>query len=74
VLLGRDGWKDDSGYHRRSLAENMMYRLKQLGDKLFSRVFERQDAEVHIRVAIINRFTYLGMPQSVRHGQIAPVA
>ncbi len=34
---GRDGWKDDSHYHRRSLAENMMFRLKQLGERLFSR-------------------------------------
>lgn len=71
---GRDGWKDDSGYHRRSIAENMMYRLKQLGDKLFSRTFERQVAEAHVRAAIINRFTYLGMPQSVRAGQIASAA
>lgn len=71
---GRDGWKDDSGYHRRSIAENMMYRLKQLGDKLFSRTFERQVAEAHVRAAIINGFTYLGMPQSVRAGQIASAA
>ena len=33
---GREGWKKASGYHRRSIAENMMYRLKQLGDRLFS--------------------------------------
>ena len=71
---GRDGWKDDSHYHRRSLAENMMFRLKQLGERLFSRAFERQVAEAHVRAAIINRFTYLGMPQSVRAGQIAPAA
>jgi hypothetical protein len=25
---GLDGWKNDSGYHRRSIAENMMYRFK----------------------------------------------
>jgi transposase len=71
---GRDGWKDDSGYHRRSLAENMMYRLKQLGDKMFSRLFDCQVAEAQVRAAIINRFTYLGMPQSVREGQIASAA
>ena len=69
---GRAGWKEDSGYHRRSLAENMMYRLKQLGDRLFSREFDRQVAESHVRVAIINQFTYLGMPNSVRAGQIVP--
>ena len=71
---GRDGWKTDSGYHRRSLAENAMNRLKGLGERLFSRTFERQVAEVHARVAIINRFTYLGMPNSVRAGQIASIA
>lgn len=52
----------------------MMFRLKQLGERLFSRAFERQVAEAHVRAAIINRFTYLGMPQSVRAGQIAPAA
>jgi len=71
---GLDGWKNDSGYHRRSIAENMMYRLKQLGDSLYSRTFERQVTEAHVRAAIINTFTYLGMPQSVRVGQIASAA
>lgn len=33
---GLDGWKNDSGYPRRSIAENRMYRLKQLGDSLYS--------------------------------------
>jgi hypothetical protein len=69
---GRAGWKEDSGYHRRSIAENMMYRLKQLAGRLFSRTFDRQNAEGQIRAAIINRFTYLGMPKSVRAGQIVP--
>ncbi len=63
---GRDGWKEGSGYHRRSIAENMMLRLKQLGERMFSRTFERQVTEAHVRVAILNRFTHLGMPQSVR--------
>jgi Transposase DDE domain len=71
---GSAGWKNDSGYHRRSIAENMMYRLKQLGDSLYSRTFERQVTEADVRAAIINTFTYLGMPQSVGVGQIAPAA
>ena len=69
---GRAGWKEASGYYRRSIAENMMFRLKQLGDRLFSRAFDRQVAESHVRAAIINQFTYLGLPRSVRAGQIAP--
>ena len=71
---GLDGWMNDSGCHRRSIAENMMYRLKQLGDSLYSRTFERQVNEAHVQAAIINTFTYLGMPQSVRVGQIASAA
>lgn len=74
AIKGREGWKEESGYHRRSLAENMMFRLKQLGDRLCSRAFDRQVVESHVRAAIINTFTYLGMPQSVRAGQIAPAA
>ena len=71
---GRAGWKDDSGYHRRSLSETMMVRFKPLGDKRLSRCFERPVVEAHVRVVVINTFTYLGMPQSVRVGQMASVA
>jgi len=66
---GMATWKNKSGYHRRSIAENAMYRLKQLfGDKLASRVFETQVVEVHARIAAMNVMTYLGMPVSVRVG------
>ncbi len=62
-------WKQASGYHRRSIAENAMYRLKQLfGDSLASRLFETQVTEVHARIAAMNVMTYLGMPISVRVG------
>ena len=71
---GRATWKTTSGYHRRSLAETMMYRFKQLGDRLFSRTFERQVVEVHVRVAILNVFAYLGLPLSVKSGIIPSVA
>ena len=71
---GLAGWKNENGYHRRSVAENMMYRLKQLGDSLYSRPFEHQANEADIRAAILNTFSYLGMPTSVRVGQVAPAA
>ena len=71
---GLAGWKNDSGYHRRSIAENMMFRLKQLGDSLYSRTLERQVTEAHVRAAILNTFTYLGMPRSDRVGEIASAA
>jgi hypothetical protein len=62
------GWKNDSGCHRRSLADSMMFRLKQVGDSLYSRTFARQVSEVHVRPAIINTFTDPGVPQTVRAG------
>ena len=40
---GRAGWKDDSGHPWRSLAENRKYRLKRLGERMFSRSFERRE-------------------------------
>ena len=51
-----------------------MYWLKPLSDRLYSRTFERPVTEGHIRAAILNPFTYLGMPESVRVGQIAQAA
>ena len=69
---GLAGWKKSSGYHRRSLAENAMYRLKQLfGESLASRQIETQVTEVHARIAAMNIMTALGMPVSVRVGSIA---
>lgn len=67
------GAYDTVGCHR-SIAENVMLRPKQRGDRMFSRTFERQVAKAHVCVAILNRFTYLGMPQSVRAGHIVPTA
>jgi hypothetical protein len=64
--LGLPAWKQAVGYHRRSLAENGIYRFKQrFGERLASRLFETQVTEVHVRVAALNVMTYLGMPISV---------
>jgi hypothetical protein len=61
---GRSGWKKEVGYHRRSLAETTMYRVKQtFGSHLKNRVFENQQTEARLRCKIINRFTHLGLPQ-----------
>ena len=68
---GREQWKEDTGYHHRSIAENAMYRLKQLfGDRVASRVFDAQVGEIHVRIAAMNKMTYLGMPVSVRVGGV----
>jgi len=53
---GLDGWQNESGCQRRRIAENMLYRLKQLGDRLSSRSFERQVTEAPVRAAILKPF------------------
>lgn len=64
--IGRPAWKQEVHYHRRSLAETMMYRQKTIfGDRLSSRKMATQTTEVRIRCAALNRMTHLGMPQSV---------
>ena len=65
--VGRDAWKTETGYHRRSLAETAMLRYKTLiGPSLRSRSFDRQKVEASVAVRCINRFTALGMPKSIR--------
>jgi len=62
---GRNRWKQDSGYHQRSLVETGVYRLKTLfGDRLSARVFEGQATELFLRCAALNKMTHLGMPDS----------
>ena len=39
-----------------------MYCLKQLGQSLMARDFDRQVAEIQIRIAVLNRYTALGIP------------
>ncbi len=63
--LGRSIWKKWSGYHRRSLVETKMHGFKRLGERVMARTFERQVVELHVRVALLNRFTQLGRPTTV---------
>ena len=54
--IGRKKWKEKHKYHRRSVSETAMYRLKTLlGDKLASREFQRQANEVFIKCKILNQ-------------------
>lgn len=63
--VGRKRWKQESRYHRRSLAETAMSRYKRIvGEKLQARDFARQSTEAFIGVLMLNRMTMLGMPQS----------
>lgn len=69
-IIGRSSrreWKRSSGYHRRSLAETLMYRLKVLtGRSLAARTIGAQATEVAIRAGVLNRMVALARPQSVR--------
>lgn len=62
---GRKAWKEESGYHIRSLAETIMFRLKTIfGDKLSARLLETQTTQALIRCLALNKMTHLGMPES----------
>ena len=63
--VGGDAWKKEAGYHRRSLAETAMMRFKMIfSDKLKAREWRRQETELRVRCAAMNKMTGLGMPQS----------
>jgi hypothetical protein len=64
--FGRAIWRNWSGYHRRSLVEAKMRCLKLLGERLTARTSSRQTAELQIRAALLNHFTALGTPETVR--------
>ena len=60
--LGRALWRNWSGYHRRSRVETKMHCIKLLGQCLMAHNFDRQVAEVQVRIAILNCYTALGIP------------
>lgn len=64
--LGRKIWKKWSGYHRRSLVETKMHCFKLLGHRVAARTFDRQVTELKVRAAILNRFSQIGTPNTVR--------
>jgi hypothetical protein len=62
--IGRSAWKNESGYHRRSIAETAMFRLKTIfTDKLRSISFANQRTELMIRLRALNLMATLGMPE-----------
>lgn len=64
--LGRTIWKKWSGYHRRSLIETKMHCFKLLGQRVASRTFDRQRTELKVRAAVLNRFSQIGTPNTIR--------
>lgn len=63
--IGRKAWKEQIGYHTRSIGENVYFRWKTiLGDKLNARKMETQITEARIKAAILNKMRLIGMPDS----------
>ena len=60
--LGRALWRRWCGYHHRGRVETKMHCMKLLGQRLMARDFDRQVAEVQIRIAVLNGNTALGIP------------
>lgn len=65
--IGSKEWKKEIGYHKRSLVETTMYRYKVIfGDKANTRIQENQQTEAKIKCKILNVFTNMGMPKTIR--------
>lgn len=65
--VGSRRWKQESGYHRRSIAEAGVCRYKRIvGSQLWARMIERQQTEVLIGCSILNRMALMGMPDSFK--------
>jgi hypothetical protein len=62
---GRRQWKQESGYHHRSLVESTFSRFKRiLGERVLSGEDSRQRTELKLAFKILNRMFELGMPES----------
>ncbi|MEO0537736.1 MAG: IS5 family transposase [Cyanobacteria bacterium P01_A01_bin.123] len=63
--VGRQRWKQESRYHRRSLAETMMFRVKvTFGGRVRSRIFDNQAVELFLQCAVLNRMIQVAKPDS----------
>ena len=67
--LGKRQWHTKSGYSRRSLVENAVYRYKTIiGRMMRSRTLQGQRVESRVGCRIQNTMTALGMPESHQVG------
>jgi len=65
--LGKRQWHTKSGYSRRSMVENAVYRYKTIiGRTMRSRTLQGQRVEARVGCRILNTMTALGMPESHR--------
>ena len=60
-------WKTRFGYHKRSISETAMYRVKKLlGGTLSLRNYNAQVGEAYVMIKALNKLTGLGMPKTYR--------
>lgn len=65
--LGRRRWPKISGYSKRSMVENAIYRYKTIiGSSMRSRTLSGQRVEVQLGCKILNTMNRLGMPESYK--------
>jgi len=65
--LGRREWYKQSGFSKRSMVENTVYRYKTIISRdMRSRSMDGQRTEVQLACKILNRMTLLGMPDSAK--------
>lgn len=58
-------WQKRYGYHKRSLSETAMFRVKQLlGGRLSLRNYNAQVGETYAMIKALNKLTGLGMPET----------
>ncbi len=63
--FGRRLWKQWSDYYRRSLMKTKIHCFTHLGELVSARMFDLQVVELHVRIALLNRFNQVGRPQTV---------
>lgn len=62
--VGRKLWKICVGYHKRSLVETTMFRVKRMfGDRLKARTLGTQTTEALCKCLVINKMNKIGMPR-----------
>ncbi len=67
VEIGRKGWKQQSGYHRRSLCETAIFPCETIiGPALSSQKPDTRKTEAAVGIHCLNTFTAPGMPDSVK--------
>lgn len=64
---GSKRWKEENGYHRRSLNEVVMFRYKTIfGGESDARTLKNQQTEVKLKCLTLNKFIGIGMPDAYK--------